>query len=804
MLKLEKSVNDFKSSLYAKNLPWNVYREDELGPVVMNFIQDHEPYYKRWAQKWYENFQFLMGNQNLRWSQRYDFAVDYDMLLRKRPAMNQKIVTNLARGITEALASYLFGGIPDWDVETADESSIKGKRARIIVQKVLDCYMERLCMSTEFNVGAVIMALQGQVGFKIDWNPMGGSLLDLPDYEKLMKPEYTDYMAPNPITGGLFEVPTQILGSDGRPITREAWEKQTDDMGREIIKKVLTGDVCVNVKSPFEYRRPIGSSGMHKDRWIEEIRILDYDEYLDEYSNVAGQTRLFKRVKPIFHDPALYAFAARHFLRMQFTSPPTLSDQMRRMDYSFKSSLFRQKVVVVEHYDRPHPRKWPQGRRLVITNGLCTHITKPSYSTNKLDGWHPYAEAQWMRAYPSNIGLGPLNDTIQKNRELNVKDSLIATAVRRNMGSQLLIKTGAGIDRDQFSGEPGAIMEVGDPFGARWLHDEMPISPVISKLREFDKEDVYEASGAGDALRGERSPGATSGYQARQIQEREERRITQAKTNWEACVSTVGEKIFACLRANAVQLDKGVMGFLMRSAAGKFSVPDVVTLLSAPADYGIEIKVKKSSMSLKSEATELATIQELAQNPVVQQRMQDAGVLDEYLKRFGVEVLRDKSASHRDRAQRENETFLDLLRLGADAEGIPLPAVFFEDDDDIHMNEHADMFVQNTDEFRTNELRMMQFHLHMEQHRLQKQEKEAKLITGASQQAPAMMQASRSVPLPNAQTIQIDSQRRAAEAQKQPQAPKLPKAEPGGPANRQTDPSAPSANTAADKGGPPQ
>jgi hypothetical protein len=196
--------------------------------------------------------------------------------------------------------------------------------------------------------------------------------------------------------------------------------------------------------------------------------------------------------------------------------------------------------------------------------------------------------------------------------------------------------------------------------------------------------------------------------------------------------------------------------------------------------------------------------------------------LDEYLKFFDVETLRDGSSAHRDRANRENEVFLEMLRLGPDTEGMARPIVIFEDDDDIHMAEHAEAFVKNFEEFRNNEALMTEFITHTERHRLQKEEKMAKLMPGASTQVVPMMGQAQQQALPTVGTVYMDSQmRRQAEAaqqgksqpqgqqgpgqEKKPASPKAPQSprQPSGPGQGagRIDPNAPSGNTPAAKGG---
>lgn len=776
----------------------------------MQHVQSHEPYFRRWAEIWFENYQFLYGNHNAVWSRRHGYAVDYDFL-RTTGRQGQRAWTNIARVVYEAIYAMMYSSPPDWEAEAMDESRVKGKRYKRIAQRILEAMVIRLCTDKDFAAAASIFVLWGQVATVVRHKRNAGRILELPRWRQGTAPIFSDYMAPNQVTGGLIEVPTQIVDSNGRPAFEDRWEAEVDQMGRRIIDRVFAGDVCIDAKTPLEYRRAPGSVGMHKTPWAQDYALMDYDLFMDEVKGMEGATRFLNRIVPIQASTTAFEFAMRLQMRMQFTAPPSLeTDRYRRDGINYDMSTLKNKVLVVNHYDPPHPDKWPEGRRLIVANGQCTHVTKHDYFTNKADGWHPYSEAQWANVPPNSVSPGPMNDVIRKNRELNIKDSLIATSVRRNMGSQLLVKTGSGIDPQKLTGETGMAHEVADPYGVRWLHDDIPIPPVISRLREIDKEDVYETSGAGDALRGAPASGATSGYQEKQRQEREERRLAPARKELELCFGATGEKALACTRYNAKKLDQYTMGYLQRTAAGEFTTQDVLSFLAMPMDFGVDIKVVKSSMALKSRATMQATLQELAGGALKDRLARDPKVLDEYLKAFDVPVLRDRSGPHYDRAQREDEVYADMLQLGYNIDGIQRPLVLFEDDDDIHMAEHADDLVRNFDEYRNNEVVLLEKITHMEHHRLQKQEKEGALMPGTALQTSAMVAGARQVATPTVQTIYMDQQNRQMQKQLEPQqgtggrapqqpgaaqAPRVGKTSPDQPGSRPVDTNAPSANT---------
>lgn len=769
-----------KSAALSPELPWNQTDVDQLGPTVMKWMEDHEPFYRRWAEVWFQNFQFIYGNQGVRWSRRYGYvsSANFADFLPRLPALNQRAQTNLSRIVVEALSSMIYANLPEWDVDAADPSSIKNKRMQRIIQKLLDAYMIRLCADLEVSNGARIFTAFGQFAFDIGWNPLGGHIKEIPRWQKVKSPVMTDWMAQNPALMGLLDVPTQSIDGQGQPMFEERFQPVIDQMGKQVIDKLFAGDVRLNVLTPFEYRRSIDSTGMHNTKSIQRLRLIDYDQFLDEYGSLPGRTKLWDRVQPIYSNPAIYRLAVRHFMRMQFTAPPSGDEASNRQENIFRSAVFKNKVLVVEHYDAPHPIKWRLGRRTIICNGDAVIITVPQYHTNKLDGWHPFVEGQWLSIAPSSMSMGPMNDVVAKNKELNIADSLVATAMRRNMGSHLLVTPGKGFDPQRFTGEPGMIHEVLDVYGARWLHDDMPISPVIPQLRQSFKDDVFDVSGAGDALRGDRTPGVPSGYGQRIVEEREERRLSPPKKIFEKAVAGAGEKIIACLKANVVELDPGMMGYMIRAGAGEFSVSDVTAFLAEPLSFGVDINVEADSMHLRSKATMQATVSDTASsNPAVQQRLeQNPKALDEYLKFFDMEVLRDDSGSQRDRAQRENEQFMDLMRLGPQAmQDGGVPVVIEADDDAIHIQDHNDFLIQNADEVMSNPEFFKYILGHINRHKVQLAEKTPSPTappSGSSLLVPEMTAQAAGQPPPQlGQVAQVEAQK-VQQAQKN--APKAP------------------------------
>ena len=792
------------------HLPWCQDDPALIGQVIMAFTYENDGYFRRWAQKWFENFQFVYGNHDLRWSRLWGMAFETDFLRTERQkAINRKAQSNFARQVLESLTSFIFGNMPTFSAETPDQGSLEGERNAKISGKLLDAYAYRLKLQNDFKAAAAMYCTFGQVASKVDWNPRGGQMQAIPQYQRQQMPVFGDAMK-DASPFGLLETPQQLIGEDGMPMMDDRWEPIKGPDGRQEMKWSFMGDPRVTMLNPMEYRREIGSHSMGKSRYVQQIRLMDYDEFIYEYSHLDGQLPAFKEISPSHPDTHLMSFALRHFLRLHFTTPPTLRDAYRRIEAIVRGNIFRHRVLVLEHYDAPLEDMWPYGRRVIVVNGKATHITIPDYQANTMGGWHPFQEAQWLVIQPSSMATGPMNDVIEKNRELNIADSLIATSMQRNMGSHLLIQSGRGIDQDQFTGTPGEIISVtGAPAeAAMWLHDSQPIPQAVFNIREMMKGDMYELSGAMEALRGERTKGVSAGYALRQLQEREQARLIPARQTFaDEIVGGSGQKLLACIRHNVQRMDNQLIGYLQRNAAGEFDTHDVITFMSKPLDYGIDIKVDSESLQVRSKGTYQANLMELAKlNPVQQRLAQDAGVLDEFLKAFDADKLRDKSADHRDRAKKENEIFRDIARLGPDKIGLQLPVVLFEDDDNVHIAIHTTELLQNYYTLSQNPWALRTMIMHQEMHRMQIKEKGAEVPPGTTMQVPGFYGKIMGNQMPPLQQVaqekqQIDqtrmqqAQQQQAQQQRQGppgQAPKQATA-PGQPA--QPNPAAPAAQT---------
>jgi hypothetical protein len=175
---------------------------------------------------------------------------------------------------------------------------------------------------------------------------------------------------------------------------------------------------------------------------------------------------------------------------------------------------------------------------------------------------------------------------------------------------------------------------------------------------------------------------------------------------------------------------------------------------------------------------------DLVSNTAVGERLNNPQVMDRFLKFFDAELMRDDSSVHRDRAEKENEQFTDLGRLGPNATGVNIPLVMPMDDDDLHIMEHERDMVERAEGLQSNPWELEIRLLHNEMHRIQKREKMGELAVGTSGVFPQLYGSLQQRQQPQVTEV-LDSQQRKDDAKRQqaqqqqqqqpPQGPSMPK-----------------------------
>lgn len=736
------------SSTYV--MPWTTNEPRRLEQAVNALVSQADLQNRRWAQKWFESFQFVLGNHYLKWSRQYDFAIDTDFL-RGDNDTRKRSQTNISRTVVESTAALIYSNLPDIYAAPLYDGSSRGTRLAKTIESLVETYNERLNLHEEFDAGSVMYVMYNKVFAAITYDMNRGATFKRQKQQLVNVPKMTTIRQTDPLTGEDVVVPTPMMGPDGQPVMIQSQQAIIDpNTGRPVLETVRNGDVRVEMLTPFEIQYDPLAKTFSKAKWVSRIRVMDYDDFMIEFASQEGVIeRNMSRVTAGNLSSPVKNMAFRHFLRSVFALPPVL-DFNGQLNLSNLFNL-KNKILVVEYYDRPteghryNPTPYlAQGRRCVMANGVLCLVSTPQYLMNNDTGWHPILEAKWLPLPPSQHATGPMSDTVQKNRELNLTDTMMTLAIQRQAGSTLVINENSGIDKTKWSGEPGQTFYTsGDPqAAATYIADKSPLPALVQQYRALQKEDVYEVSAAQDSIRGERSVGANSGYQAQIYEEREKKRTSKASNNWESFIRQIYQKMIACLQQNVAKLDEQVIARMMRSMDGEITVSDIISFLNGPIDFGVDIKITPDSMQTKSKATKIANMVEAMNNPAVAQRMmQDSSVVDAYLDFLGIDVLRSVSSSHRDRANRENAVFSDMISFIdpnqlVQAFGDDMPTVIWQDDDLVHLLEHTRDLVKNFDKYKRNPGLLRAHSVHMtwhEQNYKAKQNQQSPYLASQSQ-----------------------------------------------------------------------
>lgn len=709
-------------------MPWNTNDVRELEAAINNLSNIADYVNRRWSQKWFETFQFVIGNQNLKWSKTYDFAVDSDNLTQDFSSARRS-QTNLTRTIVESLSSMLYNQLPELYFESRYDNSSHAYRLAKVLEGLKKCYDERLQLHDEFDFGSVIYSIYSMLYSKVSYKKGAGSKLKTPKQRVVQKPRMTTAIETDPQTGEQIMVPVPTFDEAGNIVMMDVYENVTDEVGNTVYDERMTGDVCVDMLTPFEVSADHTAKTFSKIKWIQQARVMDYDEFMEEFYDQPGAIHeILDRVQGGVISGPSQNIAMRHMLRTLYSSPPTMDSAGRSFASPF--NFFKNKVFVIEHYDRPseghplRPTPWlKEGRRSVMVNGYLGLMSTPQYRMNTTSGWHPFNQCRWMPLAQVGQSSGPLTDSAQKNRELNMTDSMMSHAIQRDSASVLLVNETSSLDKNKITGEPGQTHYVtGDPStAAAYLRNGQPLPPLVNLFRETQKQDMFELSGALEATRGERSTGATSGFQARLYEERERKRVSKATNNWEGFLAATYMKMFSCFQQNVTIMDPNVISRVQRATQNQATASDVLNFLNGPLDFGIDATVRAGSTRTKSQAAKQQDIQEAMNNPAVAQRvMQDPAMLDAYLEQMGIEAFRDVSSVHRERARKENMWFYDALNWGPEqimANIGTAPTAIGQDDDLQHYQQHMRDFVENFDRYQKNPTLLKMFDFHMEQHK---------------------------------------------------------------------------------------
>ena len=223
-------MGNISGSNYSAVMPWQTNDWRELEGAINQLANISDQINRRWAQKWFENFQFVLGNQDLRWSRQWDFAFDSDTL-GQQAGISRRQQTNYSRVVLESLSGHIYNQLPEIYFEEKYESSSRGARLAHLLEAMKNAYDARLSLHEEFDSASVSYVLYSKVYSCVTWDRNQGGMFKRTKQAPAKVPKMLTTMSIDPTTGENIVVPVPAMGADGKPIMIDSWEDVVGEDG---------------------------------------------------------------------------------------------------------------------------------------------------------------------------------------------------------------------------------------------------------------------------------------------------------------------------------------------------------------------------------------------------------------------------------------------------------------------------------------------------------------------------------------------------------------------------------------------
>jgi hypothetical protein len=168
----------------------------------------------------------------------------------------------------------------------------------------------------------------------------------------------------------------------------------TDPMtGDPLFDEIPLGDVNTEIIEPFRIALDPNANDIHKIRWIMEYSVQPLSWIQQVYdkdpAQNPGYTGLVDDVK---EETQLQGGLKRMYQLKQSSGVKTQG--IGAVNSAGSDERIVNSAVVKEYYERPS-REYPNGRMVVVANGVCLYAGDSPYVGPELGDWHPYSECRW-------------------------------------------------------------------------------------------------------------------------------------------------------------------------------------------------------------------------------------------------------------------------------------------------------------------------------------------------------------------------------------------------------------------------
>jgi hypothetical protein len=565
-------------------------------------------------------------------------------------------VTNYLFDTFQTLKSYLIKTKPRSEVYPNTEL-YQDKQAAKIGTLCLECNWAKLKEQQNYEYAASCVVTYGTVFKKSYWDTSCLVMSKVPRMTQIPKQD--------PATGltvGMEEV--------------QATDPTTGD---PLFDTIPLGDVNTDVVEPYRICMDPFANDIHKTRWIMEYSVQPLSWIKEIYGQDPQSAPGFTgRAEEVEEETSLQGSLKRFYQLKQSSGLKQRVEGGTSLGATEEHLV--NSAVVKEYYERPS-RQFPNGRMVVVANGICLYAGDSPYIGPELGDWHPYSECRWELVPGRFWGKSPLDNAAELQKRLNSVDSVIILNRKTMAIPQKLIPTSSGIAPGTWTGRPGQEIPYrdagGQPPSIIPAHD---VGSSVFTERGQIIEDMKSITGAIDILKGETPNGVTAASALEMMYEVGMGKLFPILDRWKAFVENDQKKQLKIIAKFYKEPRPDFIRLLMQKNK-ELSAQSIAKFIGSDLYDNCNVVVEAGSNVTKLQAAKKQELREAAQSGVL--NLADPRNRRQYMEDMGISGYDSDIGPDQKRAEWEN-SILDNTQNDPQNQ----PVVLDWDNHAVHMQTH--------------------------------------------------------------------------------------------------------------------
>lgn len=674
---------------------------DKLADAIESFYKQDNNVKSQLSYNWERNHLMLDGQQWLVYDSNREGGGVWKRL--QPSPQNEYIprpVTNYLYDSFQTLKSYLLKNKPRITVRPNTQMQ-KDKTAAKLAELISETNFEKLRETVNYEYAASCLITYGTVFKKDYWDSSY-------QYGTVSVPRMIQMPVIDPNTG----IPTGGMQE----------VQETDPTTQTpIFDKLPLGDICTQVVEPFRMALDPNAVMLHEARWIMEYAIRPISWIKENYDKQEeGYTG---RVEEVKEEKAMPNSLRRFYQLRTSSGVRGTMTNFTGLGTQGSTEMILNAAIVKEYYERPTQAN-PEGRLIVVANGIPLYIGKSPYKGPQLDDWHPYSECRWEIVPGRFWGKGPFDEGSEIQRQINSIDSIIVLTRKTMAVPQKLIPHTAGIAPGQWTGQPGQEIFYRDS-GTGATPQNLPpmgVDAQVFQERAQRLEDLKNITGAVDILKGDKPLGVTAASALALLFETGTGKLFPILDRWKTFIETSQKKQLRLVSSRYNEPRHTFINMLI-SRNKDLTEDQIRTFLGEDLHDNCNVVIEAASAIPKLKAAEHALLIELAGMGILQ--LDNPANRQEFLGRFGIQGFDAQYSKDVKRAQWEND-LLDNLNNSPDNHPVTLMA----DNHDIHIELHNERMKEPSFMSLSAEIQQA-YNMHIQEHQDFKDQQEQQMMLNA-------------------------------------------------------------------------